>query len=88
MVQFALACNYEGDYAIKLLMVDSENTMAEVAGIAKDRIAGVFVREPGPDVRLRVRRHGKTELLPDDLKISDAGFIQMETVDVIQTPAY
>jgi len=84
---FILACNYEGDYAVKVLYVNSENTMKEVADIARQHIAGVFVPQPKPGVALRVRRHGEEEFLPDGLKISEAGFIQMETVDIIHVPA-
>jgi len=84
---YALACNYEGDYGLKVLYVNSENTMREVADIARQHIAGVFVPEPNEGVALRVRRHGEQELLPDDLKVVEAGFIQLETVDIIHVPA-
>lgn len=87
MSKFALACNYEGDYGLKMLFVDSENTMSEVAQIAKGHIGGVFVPLPEPGVTLRVRRHGEQAFLPDELKVADAGFVQLETVDIIHVPA-
>jgi len=87
MSKFVLACNYEGDYGLKVLNVDTCNTMQEVADIARQHLAGVFVREPEPGQKLRVRRHGETEFLPDTLKVADAGFVQLDTVDIIHVPA-
>ncbi|TFL13442.1 toluene monooxygenase [Pusillimonas caeni] len=84
---FALGCNYEGDYGLKMLYVSPDSTMKEVADIARQHIAGVFVAEPKPGVVLRVRRHGEEEFLPESLKVSEAGFIQMDTVDIIHVPA-
>ena len=87
MAVFALVCNYEGDYGMKVLMVDSDDTMADVARIARENIASVFVPEPPPGSQLRVRRHGTDEFLSPDLTITDAGFVVMETVDIIPTHA-
>lgn len=87
MSNFSLVCNYEGDYGMKLLMVDTEDTMDDVARIARENIAGIFVPEPAPGTVLRVRKHGLRENLPGDLKVAEAGFVLGETVDIIHQPA-
>jgi hypothetical protein len=87
MSTFALVCNYEGDYGMKVLTVDTEDTMEDVARIAKNSIAGVFVAEPPVGSKLRVRRHGSNDDLPDTLKVGDADFIVGETIDIIVTSA-
>ncbi|MDR5749044.1 toluene-4-monooxygenase system B family protein [Caballeronia sp. LZ029] len=83
MSNFALVCNYEGDYGMKVIMLDDDYSMEDVARIAKENIAGVFVPEPLPGTKLRVRRHGEEEFLPESMTISAAGFIQAETVDIV-----
>jgi citrate lyase beta subunit len=87
MANLALVCNYEGDYGMKLLMVDTENTIADVARIARENIAGVFVPQPRPGTVLRVRRHGHAEHLPDALTVAQARFISGETIDIYPVPA-
>jgi len=83
MTAFALVCNYEGDYGMKLLMVDSNDTMDDIARIARENIASVFVPEPPPGTHLRVRKHGGEEFIAHALTVADAGFVSMETVDII-----
>ena len=83
MANFALVCNYEFDYGMKLLQVDSENTIGEVIQVARDGIAGVFVAEPEPGVALKLRKYGTTEFLDENLKISETGFKQAETIEII-----
>lgn len=85
MAEFALALNYEGDYGMKLLMVDTTNTMEEVVRIASENLVGVLVPPPPPGTLMRIRRHGQSEPLPPQMTIAEAGFISMETVDVYQT---
>jgi hypothetical protein len=87
MENFALVCNYEGDYGMKLLMVDSDATMADVARIAKENIAGVFVPQPRPGTTLHVRRHGHVEPLASGMTVAQAGFISGETIDIFPLPA-
>jgi len=83
MTDFALVLNYEFDYGMKLLQVDSENTIAEVIQIAKDGIAGVFVAEPAPGISLKLRKYGEIEFLNETLKISETDFKQAETIEII-----
>lgn len=82
MSTFPLVINFQGDYGMKLVMVDPDSTMDNVAQIAKANLVGVVVPPLEPGTVLKVRRHGTDLPLAGTLKIKDAGFIRMETVDV------
>lgn len=83
MSTFAIVCNFQGDYGMKLLMVNPEDSMQDVARIAKENIAGIFVPELQPGEQVRVRRHGTHEFLPEGLTVSAAEFVQGETLDFL-----
>lgn len=82
MSTFPLVINFEGDYGMKVIMVDPGKTMAEVAQIAADQLVGVVVKQLPPNTKLAVRRHGEVEPLSDSLRVADAGFVRMETIDI------
>ncbi|KAI5915837.1 MAG: toluene-4-monooxygenase system B family protein [Proteobacteria bacterium] len=82
MALFPLTSNFEGDFVLQLVPVDTENTMDEVAAAAAVHSVGRRVRDR-PGHILRVRRHGGTEFLPRTLKVAEAGFKPTETVDII-----
>ena len=82
MALFPLTSNFEGDFVLQLVPVDTESTMDEVAAAAAVHSVGRRVRAR-PGHILRVRRHGSTELLPRDMKVAEAGFMPTETVDII-----
>jgi len=82
MALFPLSSNFEGDFVLQLLPVDTENTMDEVAAAAAEHSVNRRVA-PQPDKVLRVRKHGSDELLPRDLKVKDAGFLPSETIDIV-----
>ena len=82
MASFPLVCNFQGDYGMKLLMVDSEDTMDAVADKAKSALVGVVVKAPKHGAVLRVSRHGEREFLARNLRVSEARFVQMEAVDI------
>jgi hypothetical protein len=84
---FPLVCNYEADYGMKLLVVDTEDTMDAVAEQARKALVGVVAKPPRPNAVLRVRRHTGGGPLPRDLKVRDARFVQMEAVDIYQAEA-
>jgi hypothetical protein len=87
MSSFPLVCNYEGDYGLKLLLVDTADTMDAVADQARKALVGVVVKAPRPTAVLRVRRHGDRIPLPRSLKVADANFFPMEAVDIYQADA-
>jgi len=82
MALFPLSSNFEGDFVLQLLPVDTENTMDEVAAAAAEHSVNRRVL-PQPDKVLRVRRHGTNEMIPRDTKVKDAGFKPSETIDII-----
>ncbi|NTV11339.1 MAG: toluene monooxygenase [Zoogloea sp.] len=86
MALFPLTSNFEGDFVLQLVAVDSENTMDEVAAAAAVHSVGRRVRAR-PDCILRVRRQGSEDFLPRAMKVSEAGLKPTETVEIIWEPA-
>lgn len=81
--QFPLVINFQGDYGMKLLMVDPQTTLGQVAEIAKEALVGVLLKPLPEGTTLVVRRHGEKTALDSALKIADAGFIKMEALDIV-----
>lgn len=88
MALFPLCCNFEGDFVLQLLPVDSDNTMDEVAAAAAYHTVGRRVAER-PNHLMRVRRQGSEEFFARTLKVSDSGLKPTECVEVIwEAPAH
>jgi toluene monooxygenase system protein B len=81
MALFTLSSNFEGDFVLQLLPVDTENTMDEVAAAAHHWGGRGGKARPGQI--LRVRRQGSEELLPRTMKVAEAGFKPTETIEII-----
>ncbi|WP_078119341.1 toluene-4-monooxygenase system B family protein [Thiosocius teredinicola] len=82
MSLFPLTSNFEGDFVLQLVPVDTENTMDEVAAAAAVHSVGRRVRAR-PGHILRVRRQGSKEFLPRNMTVVEAGFLPTETVEII-----
>lgn len=82
MALFPLASNFEGDFVLQLLPVDTENTMDEVAAAAAHHSVGRRVKARAGHV-LRVRRQGSTEPLPRTMTVAEAGFMPTECVEIV-----
>lgn len=82
MADIPLAVLLEGDYGYKVQVFDTADTMAVLAGKVADQVAGVLVAPFPPDAILKVRVQGSEEALPDELTIADAGFVEMESVEI------
>ena len=82
MALFPLTSNFEGDFVLQLVAVDSENTMDEVAAAAAVHSVGRRVRAR-PDCILRVRRQDAKEFLPRNMKVSESGLKPTETIEII-----
>jgi len=82
MALFPLGSNFEGDFVVQLVAVDSENTMDEVAAAAAVHSVGRRVRAR-PGCILRVRRQGASEFLPRKLKVSESGLKPTETIEIL-----
>ena len=87
MALFPLTSTFEGDFVLQLVPVDTEHTMADVAAAAAVHSVGRRVRDR-PGHILRVRRPGSDEFLPRDMKVSEAGFMPTETVEIIWQAAH
>ncbi|HGG60367.1 MAG TPA: toluene monooxygenase [Gammaproteobacteria bacterium] len=82
MALFPIHSNFERDFVIQLVPVDTEDTMDEVAEkCAHHSIDRRVRRQPGKV--LRVRHHEKGTLFPRDMKVSEAGLRPTETLDIL-----
>ena len=82
MAAFPLFSNFQHDFVILLLPVDTENTMDEVAEAAAYHSVGRRVAAQ-PDKVMRVRKQGAEAFFPRNLKVKDSGLKPTETVDII-----
>jgi len=82
MALFPLISNFEGDFVLQLLPVDTENTMDEVAAAAAVHSVGRRVRAR-PGCIMRVRRQDAEEFFPRTMKVAEAGLKPTETVEII-----
>lgn len=81
--QFPLVISFQGDYGMKLLMVDPQSTLSQVAEMAKGALVGVLLKPLPEGTKLIVRRHGEKDVLDGSMKVADAGFIKMEALDIV-----
>ena len=82
MALFPLTSNFEGDFVLQLVPVDTENTMDEVAAAAAVHSVGRRVRAR-PGHILRVRRQGASDFFPRSMRVAEAGLKPTETVEII-----
>ncbi len=82
MADIPLAVLLEGDYGYKVQVFDTDDTMAALAEKVADQVAGVLVAPFPPGAVLEVRVQGSDEPLPDELTIADAGFVEMESLEI------
>ena len=84
MALFPLISNFQYDFVLQLLPVDTENTMDEVAAAAAYHSVGRRVA-PQPDKIVRVRRQGATDFFPREKKLCDTDIKPMECIEFIFT---
>lgn len=82
MALFPLTSNFQEDFVLQMLAVDTENTMDEVAAAAAHHSVGRRVA-PRPGQIMRVRRQGSTEPFPRDMKVREAGLGPMACIEVV-----
>ena len=80
MALFPISSNFRGDFVLKLVPVDTDNTWAEVADAAAANSVGIHVA-PQPGKAIRARRPGDSEPFPLDAKLGDAGLLPTETIE-------
>lgn len=86
MALFPLISNFQYDFVLQLVAVDTENTMDEVAAAAAHHSVGRRVA-PQPGKVVRVRRQGDTDFFPRQARLAETGIKPMETVEFIFTEA-
>ena len=82
MALFPLISNFQYDFVLQLLPVDTENTMDEVAAAAAHHSVGRRVA-PQPGKVVRVRRQGATEFYPRNAKLCETDIKPMESIEFI-----
>lgn len=82
MALFPVISNFQYDFVLQLVAVDTENTMDEVAAAAAHHSVGRRVA-PQPDKVVRVRRQGSDRLYPRDAKLGDTDIKPMESLEFI-----
>jgi toluene monooxygenase system protein B len=80
MAQIPLCASFEGDFVVKLVLVEPADTMDGVAARAAGHTAGLTVRaRPGV---LRVRLPGASWALEREATVRDIGLHPMECIEV------
>ena len=82
MALFPVISNFQHDFVLQLLPVDTEHTMDEVAAAAAHHSVGRRVRaQPGKVIR--VRRQGAAEFFPRHAKLCETDIQPMESLELI-----
>ena len=82
MTDFPIACNLEGDYGYKVLVVDDDDTISTVIEKAVDQLVGVLVAPFPEGTILKLRVQGDETPLADDITIKQAELAVMEAVEI------
>jgi toluene monooxygenase system protein B len=82
MALFPVISNFQHDFVLLLLPVDTENTMDEVAAAAAQHSVGARVAAQ-PDKIVRVRRQGAPDFFPRDVRLAETDIRPMETLEFI-----
>lgn len=82
MADFPLACNIQGDYGYKVVVVDDEDTIETVIGKAADLIVGVLVPPFPEGTVLKARTKGSPDPLNPSDTVKKAALIEMEAIEI------
>lgn len=82
MALFPVISNFQYDFVLQLVAVDTENTMDEVAAAAAHHSVGRRVA-PRPGKVVRVRRQGDEGFFPREQKLGESGIQPMEALEFI-----
>jgi len=82
MALFPVISNFQHDFVLLLVPVDTENTMDEVAAAAAHHSVGTRVAAQ-PDKVIRVRRQGAAEFFPRTTLLRETDIRPMETLEFI-----
>lgn len=79
MALVPLAMNFDGDFVVKLLPVDSDDTMDDVAAAGAAHAVGIHVPEQSGRT-IRVRKQDADAPFPRDTTVADSGLGPTECV--------
>jgi toluene monooxygenase system protein B len=82
MALFPVISNFQYDFVLQLVAVDTDNTMDEVAAAAAHHSVGRRVR-PQPGKVVRVRRQGSEQFFPRTTRLCDTDVKPMESLEFI-----
>jgi len=82
MALFPIISNFQYDFVLQLVPVDTDNTMDEVAAAAAHHSVGRRVA-PRPDKVVRVRRQGDDRFYPRQVKLGETDIKPMEALEFI-----
>ncbi len=82
MALFPVVSNFQHDFVLLLLPVDTDNTMDEVAAAAAHHSVNRRVA-PQPGKVIRVRRQGADDFYPRDGRLGETDIRPMETLEFI-----
>lgn len=84
MADIPIACNIQGDYGFKVIVVDDDDTIAEVIRKASSQIVGILVKNFPENAKLVARIHGSDTPLPYGSTVKGENFRKMEAIDIYQ----
>ena len=82
MAEHPIACNVQGDYGYKIIVVDESNTISEIIEKAAQQVVGYLIPEFPKGTVLEARVHGVDEPLKIDITVKEANLLQMEAIDI------
>lgn len=82
MALFPVISNFQYDFVLQLVPVDTDNTMDEVAAAAAYHSVGRRVAAQ-PDKIIRVRRQGASDFFPRQARLHETDIQPMETLEFI-----
>lgn len=85
MALFPLISNFQGDFVLQLLPVDTEHTMDQVAAAAAHHSVGRRVAARPGNV-MRVRCQGSSEPFPRATTVAKSGLAPMQCIEIVWEP--
>jgi toluene monooxygenase system protein B len=87
MAQIPLGSSFEGDFILKLVVVDEDDTMDVIAEKAAQHTAGRTVQAGAPGI-LRVRRQGEDHPFDREATPRGVGLGPLECIEVYHQPGH
>ena len=82
MAEHPIACNVQGDYGYKIIVVDESNTISEIIEKAAQQVVGYLIPAFPEGTVLEARVHGVDEPLKSEITVKEANLLKMEAIDI------